>query len=250
MSITAQVGVMIPTNVVEVGNEISSDQLAAIQNAASPSAANPLATINDVSESSFNGGTVTNPIIINESATSGWTTNFSGVGLTMAGGSMYVSQEEVLVSGFNIQLPVGGTITFGDSTTQTTAGISDAPSDGTTYGRKDGAWEAVGGGGSDPKKAIANLAAGCFYYNGPYVFFNGGIATAVQVSSKFTGSSQYRLGYGTIGSSLTIFTLSMTTNSNGDTIASTGIGYISVMGQTVAYSDDYGTTWTYSDYTF
>jgi hypothetical protein len=45
MGITAQVGVMIPTNVVEVGNEISSDQLAAIANAQlSPSAANPFVT--------------------------------------------------------------------------------------------------------------------------------------------------------------------------------------------------------------
>lgn len=44
MSINLSVGVMIPANVLEVGNEISADQLAAIQNASTPSAANPLAT--------------------------------------------------------------------------------------------------------------------------------------------------------------------------------------------------------------
>lgn len=48
MSISAQVGVMIPTNVVEVGNEISSDQLAAITNASGATAANPFATNNQI----------------------------------------------------------------------------------------------------------------------------------------------------------------------------------------------------------
>jgi hypothetical protein len=41
MSLQASVGFQIPTNVVEVGNEISSDQLAAIQNASGATAANP-----------------------------------------------------------------------------------------------------------------------------------------------------------------------------------------------------------------
>ena len=42
-------------------------------------------------------------------------------------------------------------IKFGDGTTQTTAataGIPDAPSDGSTYGRNNGAWAVAGGGGS------------------------------------------------------------------------------------------------------
>ena len=38
-------------------------------------------------------------------------------------------------------------ITFPDSTTQTTAGIADAPSDGDEYVRKDGAWAVATGGG-------------------------------------------------------------------------------------------------------
>lgn len=45
MSINLSVGVMIPTNVVEVGNEISADQLAAITSASNvPTAGNPFAT--------------------------------------------------------------------------------------------------------------------------------------------------------------------------------------------------------------
>jgi hypothetical protein len=44
MSINVSVGVMIPVDVLEVGNEISADQLAAIQNASMASAANPMVT--------------------------------------------------------------------------------------------------------------------------------------------------------------------------------------------------------------
>ena len=43
-------------------------------------------------------------------------------------------------------------IKFGDGTTQTTAataGIPDAPSDGSTYGRNNGAWAVAGGGGAN-----------------------------------------------------------------------------------------------------
>jgi len=45
MSIQVSVGLQIPTNVVEVGNEITADQLAAITSAATPSSANPFATL-------------------------------------------------------------------------------------------------------------------------------------------------------------------------------------------------------------
>lgn len=44
MSLQASVGFQIPTNVVEVGDEISTDQLAAIQAASTPSTGNPFAT--------------------------------------------------------------------------------------------------------------------------------------------------------------------------------------------------------------
>jgi hypothetical protein len=44
MSINVSVGVMIPVDVLEVGNEISADQLAAIQNASGATVSNPMAT--------------------------------------------------------------------------------------------------------------------------------------------------------------------------------------------------------------
>jgi len=57
-------------------------------------------------------------------------------------------------------LSVSGTgITFADSTVQTTAavaGIPDAPMDSQTYGRNNGAWTVVSGGGSFNGGAVAN----------------------------------------------------------------------------------------------
>lgn len=44
MSLQASVGFQIPTNVVEVGDELTADQLAAIQNASMASSGNPLIT--------------------------------------------------------------------------------------------------------------------------------------------------------------------------------------------------------------
>lgn len=44
MSLQASVGFQIPTNVVEVGDELTADQLVAIQNASGATAANPMVT--------------------------------------------------------------------------------------------------------------------------------------------------------------------------------------------------------------
>lgn len=237
----------LPANVVEIGNEISQAKIDEIN-------AGTLATQTWVSNIGYltdATGSINNDGVPYARANNGWT-SISQFPEAPSDGSTYGRKDgawETVTSGISDAPSDGSTYGRKDGAWESiTSGISDAPSDGNTYARKDAGW--VVSNSADPKKAIANLAAGCFYYNGPYVFFNGGIAVAVQVSSKFTGSSQYRLGYGAIGSSLTIFTLSMTTNSNGDTIASTGVGYISVIGQTIAYSDDYGTTWTYSDYIF
>ena len=77
------------------------------------------------------GMTVKGPMISDESATSGFTTTYSGALISMAGGTMYISQEESLIEGFNVNLPVSGTIgnigtlTFYDSTSQTTAGVTN-----------------------------------------------------------------------------------------------------------------------------
>ena len=53
MALQASVGFQIPTNVVEVGNEISADQLAAITNSSTPSAGNPLTTQSYISGLSY-----------------------------------------------------------------------------------------------------------------------------------------------------------------------------------------------------
>lgn len=88
----------------------------------------PDSTTQTTAASPFNGGTITNPILIDQSATSGFSTTFNGNGLQMGGGQ-YISQEESMVNGFNVQLPVGGSITFGDSTTQTTAAVAPPSAD-------------------------------------------------------------------------------------------------------------------------
>jgi len=55
MSINVSVGFQIPTNVVEVGNEITNDQLAAITSSSTPSAANPYATVSTLVRTIFTG---------------------------------------------------------------------------------------------------------------------------------------------------------------------------------------------------
>jgi hypothetical protein len=171
---------------------------------------------------SFDGGTVTNAIVVDESATSGYSTTYAGAWISMAGGSMYVSQEEGLVSGFNIQLPVGGTITFGDGTTQTTAASYDA------------------------KKAIANLCASCLTTNGTTIGFTNYIAIAVIQGSKFQSGSNYLIGIGTPGGTPSTLTLT----SSSVTYADAGMSWGSYYGQCVCYSDDGGSTWTYADLSF
>ena len=85
---------------------------------------------------------------------------------------------------------VGNTPTAGDNSTKyaTTAfvaavgggGITDAPSDGNTYGRKDGAWVAVGGGGgNDPPILIStNSTLGASHID-RIVEWTGGTGTLI-----------------------------------------------------------------------
>jgi hypothetical protein len=88
----------------------------------------------------------------------------SGTIKSMASDDNFVQLNETRLEFGNGITPSGlsvtGTgITFADSTVQTTAAVSglpDAPSDGSTYGRKDGAWEVVSGGSSFNGGAVAN----------------------------------------------------------------------------------------------
>ena len=70
MSINLSVGVMIPTNVVEVGNEISADQLAAITSASTPTSANPFVTTSALPAA----GVTSNKALANAIAASLWYT--------------------------------------------------------------------------------------------------------------------------------------------------------------------------------
>lgn len=96
------------------------------------------------------------------------------------------------------------------------------------------------------KKAIANLCAACFTTNGSTFGFTNWVALAVAQGSKFQSGSNYVLGIGTPGYGPTSFALSYSST----TYADSGYSWTSASGQTVAYSDDYGTTWTYADLTF
>jgi hypothetical protein len=114
MSITAQVGVMIPTNVVEVGNEISSDQLAAIANAQlNPSAANPFVTEGGVPTYDTNSPWPTPPsgmltadkAMANAIAASLWYTFDTGTDYNKTGGIVNVQ----LLAGYNTSGVTDGT---------------------------------------------------------------------------------------------------------------------------------------------
>ena len=59
------------------------------------------------------------------------------------------AKQDELVSGTNIKT-VNGSSLLGGGDLPITAGIADAPSDGKTYGRKDGAWVEGGGNGLSP----------------------------------------------------------------------------------------------------
>jgi hypothetical protein len=99
----------------------------------------------------------------------------------------------------------------------------------------------------DTNKAIANLCASCFGSAGSNFYFTNYVAQCVQQGSKFTSGSAFLLGLGTVGNAPT-YTFTLT--GAGPAIADTGVGYTSVAGQNVCYSQDSGSTWTYSDLSF
>lgn len=99
----------------------------------------------------------------------------------------------------------------------------------------------------DTKKAIANLCASCFGSAGSTFYFTNYVAQCVQQGSKFTSGSAFLLGLGYF-SSAPIYTFTLI--GSGPAIADTGVSYTSVGGMNVCYSEDSGSTWTYSDLSF
>lgn len=88
MSINLSVGVMIPTNVVEVGNEISADQLAAITSASSPTSANPFITTSALPAA----GVTRDKALANSIATQVWY-DYSGSGNDWNRTFLYVNDQ-------------------------------------------------------------------------------------------------------------------------------------------------------------
>ena len=207
----------LPATVVEIGNEITQAKLNEIN-----SGTLALQTwVNSGYVPRAGGVDVFGIINIDQTSTTGYLTTFSGDGVHCSNGQ-YISQEESNISGFNIQIPYGGQITFGDSTSQSTACTY-------TY---------------DPKKAIANTCASCFTTNGITMGFNGIVAISLASTGKFGIYSPYQLGYNS-GSSIQAFAFSGSSMQ----FADSGIMVTSFSGS-IFYSEDGGSSWTQSDFSF
>lgn len=169
MSINVSVGFQIPTNVVEVGNEISTQQLGAITSGSSPTSANPFTTVSYITGLSYlttsaasttyalkASPTFTGTVTIPAGASiSGYltTSSASSTYQTIAGMGSYATHSYVssYVSGLGYltDAPSNGSEyvrkdgAWAVATGGGGGGISDAPSDGVTYARKDAAWESL-----------------------------------------------------------------------------------------------------------
>jgi len=244
----------LPANVVEIGNEITQTKINEINSGtlatqtyvttnfapkASPTFTGTVTIPSGASISGYlttasasttylalGGGTLIGNLVLDDPAL-GFPATLNGALFSFSGG-LAINIEEAYINGFNIQNC--GQISFADSTVQSTAAVPY------TY---------------DPKKAIANACASCMYINNGYIAFDGGVALALNSSSKFSGGGQYRLGWTSGGSYSNTFSLTSWTNPNGDIVAqASNGGYLSLSGEMLAYSDDAGSTWTYSDFTF
>ena len=224
MSINVSVGFQIPTNVVEVGNEISTQQLGAITSGSSPTSANPFTTVSYISGLSY---------LTTSSASTTYapkaSPTFTGVVTIPAGASISgylttatASSTYQTLSGMSSYL----TTSTASSTYQPRgAYLTDAPSNGSEYVRKNAAWAvATGGGGisdapSDGFSYVRNSAA-WLQFTGVTDAPNDGSSYVRNMSgwSNITG-----LGFIT-SSALTVTNIDLTGNFNG---YSMGSGYYS-----------------------
>tara|TARA_R110000868_G_scaffold334566_1_gene595281 strand:- start:147 stop:527 length:381 start_codon:yes stop_codon:yes gene_type:complete len=66
------------------------------------------------------------------------------------------------------------------------AKLSDAPIDGSTYGRQDGAWVVAGGGGVTSDKAIANAFASSMWYAWDgFDYSRNGVVNSLYISGSY-----------------------------------------------------------------
>lgn len=174
MSLSASVGVQIPTNVVEVGNEISQNSINALAAASSPATLNPFMTSNAVSAtyatkaSPTFTGTVTIPA---GASITGYltTSSASATYQTLAGMNNYLTTSGASVtyqtiSGMSSYLTTANAANSYaskfDPATGSYGAVYEAPSDGNEYVRKNAAWAvATGGGGGLTISTLSNAAA-------------------------------------------------------------------------------------------
>jgi hypothetical protein len=109
--------------------------------------------------------------------------------------------------GANHMLVAPTGLTFPDATTQTTAGLTDAPSDGSTYGRNNGSWVIAGGGGGglpvvqiaasaiNPSKLTFQPSPQCLALTYPTHtdVLNGTYATSFTYSNDSSGNPTFTL---------------------------------------------------------
>lgn len=161
MSLSASVGVQIPTNVVEVGNEISQNSINALAAASSPATLNPFMTSNAVSAtyatkaSPTFTGTVTIPA---GASITGYltTSSASATYQTLAGMTNYLTTSAAsatyqTISGMSSYLTTTNAANSYaskfDPPTGNYPAVYDVPNDGVEYVRKNQSWVTPTGGG-------------------------------------------------------------------------------------------------------
>ena len=133
MSLSASVGTQIPTNVVEVGNEISQNSINAISASASPATGNPFITTSALNSGLSSKSPLASP-------------TFTGTVTIPAGASISGYATQTYVS--NLYQPLSGMSSYATTSYVTSRGyLTDAPSDANEYVRKGGAWSVATGGG-------------------------------------------------------------------------------------------------------
>jgi hypothetical protein len=192
MSINISVALQIPTNVVEVGNEITAQQLGAITSGSSPTSANPFTTVSYISGLSY----LT-------------TATASSTYQTLSGMTSYLTTS----AASSTYQPIGSYLT-------------DAPSDGSEYVRKNAAWAVAtggGGGGISDAPSDGNLYA---RQNAAWTSFSvTPSVTNIDLTGNFNGYS-LGSGYYTFKFDSTANTLRMEDGAgSGITISPTGITF-------------------------
>ena len=213
MSINVSVGFQIPTNVVEVGNEISTQQLGAITSGSSPTSANPFTTVSYISGLSY---------LTTSSASTTYapkaSPTFTGVVTIPAGAS--ISGYLTTATASSTYQPIGSYLV-------------DAPSDGSEYVRKNAAWAVVtGGGGIADAPSNGNLYA---RQNAAWTSFSvTPSVTNIDLTGNFNGYSMGS-GYYSFKYDSTANTLRMQDGAgSGITVSATAITFPDSTTQTTA----------------